>query len=70
MAKIIEVRPTPQLKGAWSVNKGRLGVAPFFMGVTAKHSAISFAREQLPRGGEVHVVDASGKVETVIIKSR
>ena len=60
---VIEVRP---FKGGWQCYEGP-GVGPYWLGDSAKQSAIDYAKARAKFGhGEIRVLNSDGSVERVI----
>ena len=60
---VIEIRP---FKGGWQCYEGP-GVGPYWIGDTAKQSAIDYAKARAKFGhGEIRVLKQDGSVESVV----
>jgi hypothetical protein len=60
---IIEIRP---FKGGWQCYEGP-GVGPYWIGESAKHDAIDYAKSRAKFGrGEIRVLNADGSIKDVI----
>ena len=60
---VIEIRP---FKGGWQCYEGP-GVGPYWIGDTAKQSAIDYAKGRAKFGhGEIRVLNADGSIKDVI----